>query len=119
MTDYKVKWESLWEIYSETFARLQFYMVRCGLWKRTAKIWRTYALDNETGMLERERLWREAEATATRRLGLVERANMALLVYTQSHGTPHTQLMDEIAEALGLDADGNTLPPAAEVGDET
>ena len=40
---------------------------------------------------------------------LLRRANMALLCYTQSHGTPHTQLMDEIAEALGLDADGNTL----------
>ncbi len=61
----------------------------------------------------------ELEATATRLRGLLRRANMALLCYTQSHGTPHTQLMDEIAEELGLDADGNTLKELADaVGGE-
>ena len=50
------------------------------------------------------------EATASRLQGLLERANMALLMYTQSHGTPPgTQLLDEMAEVLGLDADGKPL----------
>ena len=51
----------------------------------------------------------EYKKRADRRLELLGRANMALLCYTQSHGTPHTQLMDEMAEELGLDANGNTL----------
>ena len=57
----------------------------------------------------------EAEALADDRLELLRRAHMALLMYTQSHGTPHTELMTEMADALGLDADGNTLK---ELGDD-
>ncbi len=60
--------------------------------------------------------WQYQYERAERLRELLSRANMALLCYTQSHGTPHTQLMDEMAEALGLDADGNTLK---ELGDET
>ena len=40
---------------------------------------------------------------------LLMRAYMALLCYTQSHGTPCTQLINEIAVVLSLDADGNPL----------
>ena len=58
---------------------------------------------------ERRAMATEWQRAATRCKELLGRANMALLCYTQSHGTPHTELMDEIAEELGLDADGNTL----------
>ncbi len=69
--------------------------------------------------------WKIAEAEATRlseaetRLrGLLERANMALLMYTLSHGTPPgTQLLGELAEALGLDANGKPLDLVEELAE--
>ena len=61
-----------------------------------------------------EEAWLNLKALVAKQEKLLRRAHMALLCYTQNHGTPYTELMDEMAEALGVDADGNTL----EVGDD-
>lgn len=115
--------------------RVAYFRDRCYHWHQVAKKWRTeWKFEQQEGITD-NKLRLQAEVLAASRLELNEeleaaalkvlrtsldrekllrRANMALLCYTQSHGTPHTQLMDEMAEALGLDADGNTLK---ELGD--
>ena len=40
-------------------------------WKRAAMMWWIYAKDNEQGMIERERLWRDAEARADSKLEML------------------------------------------------
>lgn len=76
---------------------------------------RKYPPSPEIETIERLMKKRDDLQEENKRLrGLLRRANMALLCYTQSHDTPHTQLMDEMAEELGLDADGNTLKELAE-----
>ena len=50
-----------------------------------------------------EEAWLNLKARAASRLKLLRRAHMALLMYTQSHGTPHTELMTEMAEELGVE----------------
>ncbi len=62
-----------------------------------------------------EEAWLNLKALAAKQEKLLRRAHMALLMYTQSHGTPRTELMDEMAECLGVDADGKTLK---ELGDD-
>ena len=47
-----------------------------------------------------EAIVKELEATATRRLELVRRAHTALMCYTVSHGTPMTDLIEELAKEL-------------------
>jgi len=44
---------------------------------------------------------------ADRRGELLQRAYDALRMYTLSHGTPHTQFIDELADELGNPPDSN------------
>jgi hypothetical protein len=65
-------------------------------WKQAAKMWWTYAKDNEQGMVERERLWREAQATADKRGELVDAVNK----YRKSRLITDRKAMFELAKEL-------------------
>ena len=73
MEDYKVKWESLWEMYKERFAEFRYYVARSGLWKQSAKMLRTYGIDNWISREYFRGLWNGSQALADRRLKLLRR----------------------------------------------
>ena len=74
------------------------------LWKRAAKMWWIYAKDNEQGMIERERLWRDAQARADSRLELLR--EILDEVFPDDEYWPELfsrELIDRIAKELAND----------------
>jgi len=64
--------------------------------------------------------WDELLKDYNRRSKLLMRSYNALRMYTLSHGTPHTQLIDELANELGNPPDSNQAykdAMAKELGD--
>ena len=91
MANYLV--EHWMELYKSAFAWSR-------LWKRAAKNGRKQLFL----VIGR---WGKAQADADRRGELLQRAYDALRIYTLSHGTPHTQFIDELADELGNPPDSN------------
>ena len=88
---------------SKLCAKLDYHIARARLWKRAAKMWWTYAKDNEQGMIERERLWRDAQALADSRLELLIRAMNALEGWRILLDMPVTDIMKDIEKELSDD----------------
>jgi hypothetical protein len=69
-------------------------LARARVWKQAAKKWREFALDLKAGDDDMAEYARDLEATATRRLGLLEEAEM-------DHIEGYAQFVDELAAELG------------------